>query len=430
MIVRRLIPLFTSEKGLVLTDQVVVSGSAFATNLLLAQALGPVAYGRYSAVVLAQLFLLSLQQAAGSGLYQVVWPSLPEADKKPYTDGLLYAQLGWLVGLLALAGLANGLWSGGLPGFGPAELGAAVVATGLYLLQDFVRKTLLAQQRAGQALWLDALTNAGQLAGLVWFRVQGGLSLSVALWLVGLTFLPSVGLGIWWLRPARPHSADLARVGQEHRQQGGWMLLSALTQWLAGNFLLVAGGWWLGAAALGALRLAQYVFGLLNVGLQALESYVAPRAAQLAHQPAQLVGYLGAILRKSGLAMVPVLVGLVLGAEPLLVLAGGADYQPFAYVVYGLALVYVLVVLGYPIRILLRVRQLAKHYFIGYALATALNLASASWLIREHGLKGVLAGLFLTQAVLIGYWLLVLHHSGLFTWKSFTLFSAKPIRPE
>ncbi|CCH02751.1 hypothetical protein FAES_4752 [Fibrella aestuarina BUZ 2] len=429
MIAQRIQRELASQKGLVLADQVVVSGSAFLTNLLLARALGAVAYGQFSAVVLCQLFLLSVQQAVGSGIYPIVWANLAPPLRKRYTDGLLYAQLGWLLGLAGLGTLATQL-PFFLTGYETGLLVAAGIGTGLYLLQDFLRKLLLTQQRAGRALLLDGLTNAGQLLLLGGSHWLGTLSLLSALWIVGLTFLPSVALGLVGLRPGRFRVASLTLVGQHHRQQGGWMLLSALTQWLAGNFFVLAAGWWLGAAALGALRLAQYIFGLLNVLLQALESYVLPRAAQLAPTPDALITYLRRVLLKSLLGFGPILLLLTIGAEPLLTFAGGADYRAFAYVMYGLTAVYVLVVSSYPIRLLLRVRQLNRHYFVGYALATLGSLSTASWLIGNYGLAGVLAGLFLTQVILLAYWLLVLQHNGLSPWKSFTLFSARPIRPE
>jgi len=422
--------LIGSEKGLVLTDQVVVSGSAFATNLLLAQALGLVAYGQFSAVVLTQLFLLSVQQAVGSGIYQVIWPGLPQPVQKQYTDGLFYLQLLWLVGLLALSGLLYRLLPIHLLPVDQGVAGATAAVTGLYLLQDFLRKTLLVQQRSGRALLIDTVTNVGQLVLLLAFRMQNALTLSIALWIIGATFVPSILLGLIWLKPGRFRMAHGQLVWQKHRQQGGWMLLSALTQWLAGNYFIVVGGWWLGAAALGALRLAQYIFGLLNVLLQAVENYVVPRAAQVAHSPAALLTYLRSVLLKSLLGLLPALLVLTLGAEPLLALVGGHDYRSFTYVMYGLSAVYLLVVCSYPIRIMLRVSLLNKHYFTGYALTTVFSLTSASWLIANWGLKGVLAGLFFTQVILISYWLLVLHRNGLFVWKSSTLFSARPIRPE
>ncbi|MEZ0486658.1 hypothetical protein [Fibrella aquatica] len=422
--------LLRSEKGLVLTDQVVVSGAAFATNLLLAQSLGLVAYGQFSAVVLSQLFLLSVQQAVGSGIYQVVFPGLSAAVQKPYTNGLFWLQLVWLALVLITGSLLYALLPILFIPYNADFMLAAGVATVLYLLQDFLRKTLLVQQRAGQALVLDGLTNVSQLLLLFAFSQQNALTLPVALWIIGATFVPSILLGTFWLKPGRFRAENGQLVWEKHRQQGGWMLLSALTQWLAGNFFIVAGGWWLGAAALGALRLAQYIFGLLNVLLQAVENYVIPQAAQRAHVPTDLLTYLRSVLLKSLLGLLPVLLALTLGAEPLMAHIGGNDYRSFSYVMYGLSAVYLLVVCSYPLRILLRVRLLNKHYFTGYALTTVFSLSTATWLISGWGLKGVLAGLFFTQLILITYWLIVLHRNGLFVWKSFILFSARPIRPE
>ncbi|GAB2557099.1 lipopolysaccharide biosynthesis protein [Spirosoma aerophilum] len=422
--------LVTSEKWLVLADQVVVSGSAFLTNLLLAQTLGLTAYGQFSAVVLTQLFLLSIQQAVGSGIYQVVWPGLPVPLQKSYTNGFLYFQVAWLL-VLALvgAGLFSLLPIALIP-YETSFLLAAAGTTGLFLFQDFLRKVLLVQQRAGRALLLDGLANGSQLILLLVFHRQGSLSLEGALLIIGATFLPSAGLGVFWLTPSRFRKPEAWLVCGYYRQQGNWMLLSALTQWFAGNYFIVAGGWLLGAATLGALRLAQYIFGLLNVLLQALESYVVPRAALVAHSPATLRAYLQGVLLKSLLGLLPALLLLVVGAEPLLRLVGGSDYQTFSYVMYGLSAVYVLVVCSYPIRIILRVRFLTKQYFAGYVLATVFSLSSASWLVSAYQLTGILIGLFLTQAILISYWLWVLHQNSLFEWKSFTLFSARPIRPE
>jgi hypothetical protein len=430
MIRSKIRQLAASEKWLVLADQVVVSGSALLINLLLAQTLGLTVYGQYSAVVLMQLFLLSMQQAAGSSIYQAIWPGLPVTLQKTYTNGLLYFQVGWLVVLGLVGASLFSLLPAALIPYETSFWVAAAGATGLFLLQDFLRKVLLVQQRAGRALLLDSLTNGGQLVLLLVWRMQGSLSLEVALLIMGAAFLPSVALGVCWLQPSRLRKPDAWIVCGYFRQQGNWMLLSALTQWFVGNYFIVAGGWWLGAATLGALRLAQYILSLLNVVLQALDRYVAPRAGLVAHSPVLLMAYLRSVLLKSLLGFLPVLLLFVVGAEPLLTLTGGADYHRFTHVMCGLSAVYGLVVCSYPIRILLRVRFLTKHYVAGYVLATVFSFSSASWLVSTYQLTGILTGLFLTQAVLISYWLWVSYKSGLFEWKLFTLFTARPMRPE
>ncbi len=414
-------PFLASEKGSFLANQLVVSGSALVTNLLLAQSLGLVGYGYFSSLVLCQLFLLSIQRAVGSDIYQAVWPSLPTAARKTYTDSLLQLQVAWLIGLMAVSGFIYSVFAKIFARYDTDFLLVSLVVTSLFLLQDFLRKVLQAQQQASRALLLDALTNGAQLVLLLVFRLWGDVSLVTALWIIGATFLLSVVLGLIWLKPRRLWQiVDTELVWHYHRQQGGWPVLSGLRQWLAGNFFVLAVGWWLGPAALGALRLTQYIFGLLNVVLQALENYVIPRAVQVAGSSETLIAHLRGVLLKSLLGLFPVLL-LTLCAEPLLACVGGDQYRSLTYVMYGLSGSYVLVVCSYPVRIMLNINQLSKHYFVGYALAAMFSLTTTLWFITTYGLVGVLTGLFLTQAILLIYWLLVLQHNSVFVWKSFTL---------
>jgi len=68
-----LIRRYITPKTMVLVDQAIISGGSFITNVIIARKLGPADYGLYSIVVLAQLFILSLQQAGITGIYQVIF---------------------------------------------------------------------------------------------------------------------------------------------------------------------------------------------------------------------------------------------------------------------------------------------------------------------------------------------------------------------
>lgn len=425
------------QKALVLADQVLVSGVGFATNLLLARALGLTDYGRFSGLLLGLLVGQSLQQAGLTGLYQVRWPALSRGYQPRYTTALLYGQAVWL-GLL-LAGLGLGLlvaalvcpvwWTTYLTGYA-ATLPALTLALPTLLGQDFLRRVLLTQRRAGAVLCLDAGACVSQLLLLALSWRTGWLTLPGAWWIIGATSLPTVIVGVVWLAPGPWRSGDMGRLRRQHTRLGRWLVLSALLQWSAGNYFLLAAGWWLGAAALGALRLGQYVFGLLNVGLQAAESYALPRASAVAAQPDALRRYLWRVgLGLAGL-VAPLLLALAVGGETLLTLTGGEAYRPYAYVMTGLAGLYVLVVAGYPVRMALRVRLQNKAYFIGYVLATLFSLSAAPALIGRLGLTGVLLGLAGAQALLLAYWVWVLSSHRTTQWTLFTSFSARPIRPE
>ena len=410
-----------SAKTWVLADQAVVSGSSFVTNILIARALGITAYGKFSVILLVQLFVLSIQQAVSTGILQVMARRYDQQERKFYIKGVFYAQCLFFL-LLSLVCLSLFLAAPALTTGYPGLFAPSLIGTILLLAQDFLRKTLLTLGRESRAFVIDVLTNAIQLAVLTGLMITGHLSLANTCWTIGLTFLPSVALGIAWVKPGPASFPAVRNAFHIHKGQGGWMLLSALLQWFAGNLFVVAAGWWLGLAALGALRLAQYTFGMLNVVLQAIENYTLPKASRSHDTPALFNRYLRQVFKKSFVLIGPLLLLVVVFAKPLLTLSGGPAYTQYAYVMYGLAATYLLILAGIPVRIALRTKQLNRSYFTGYLLATLFSLLAAKWLILQWGLTGVLTGLFSTQLILLLYWLLILKTKKVIAWRSSTLY--------
>jgi O-antigen/teichoic acid export membrane protein len=410
-----------SPKTWVLADQSVVSGSSFLTNILIARALGINEYGRFAVIILVQLFMLGIQQAVSTGILQVMVQRYDRKQRYFYINGVFYTQCLFLLLVclvcislyLAAPALTTGYSGLFLPG---------LAATLLLLTQDFLRKILLTLGQGGRAFVIDLVTNVIQLALLGGLFLTGGLSLTKACWIIGLTFIPSVVLGIAWVKPGLPGMSAIRNALQVHSGQGGWMFLSALLQWFAGNLFVVAAGWWLGLAALGALRLAQFTFGVLHIVLQAIENYTLPQASRSHDTPAQFNQYLQRVFRKSVLLIGPALLLVVLFAKPLLVFSGGPQYAGYAYVMYGLSATYLLILAGIPIRIALRTKLLNRSYFTGYALATIFSLIASKWMVVQWGLTGVLTGLFLTQLILMAYWLLILKTKNVIAWRSSTLY--------
>ena len=395
--------LIQSDKFYVLADQVVVSAGAFLSNLLLARALGINEYGRFASVGLIQLFALSLFMATGSQVYQVVYPGLNKERKSDYTSGLFYCLL---IMIVAASLFFTGIFLMRLEWLRNYEDMAAwsIMSIGLYLLQDFLRKALITSSKEKQAFYSDSITNLLQLASLfiLW---KWDILNSVNAWIViGITFIPSIAAAVFWLKISWPKKNDLLLTMILHRGKSSWLLLSAFLQWCSGYFFVLAAGWWISAAALGALRLSQYIFGLLNVLLQAIENYTLPRLVQSVDKPA----YLRQLLKQLSMLMFPLLATISLFADKILWLAGGESYRGYEYVIYGLTIVYVLITVGYPVRMAIRATHMNKQFFNGYVLSVVFSVGSAALLIRNWELYGVIIGLIGTQIINVGYWLFVL----------------------
>jgi O-antigen/teichoic acid export membrane protein len=263
---------------------------------------------------------------------------------------------------------------------------------------------------------MDIVANLSQCVLVVaaWYTAK--LNNAVAWSIIGGTFIPSIIMGMYWVAPGRPSPEAFLFTWAHHRKKGSWLLASSLLQWCSDYFFILVGGWWLGVAALGVLRLAQYNFGLLSVLLQAVENYTLPKAAA-ATEP---VLYFRMLLKKCLLLFLPFLLLLSLFAKQVLQLEGGSGYTGYAYVIYGLSLVYLIVIIGFPVRIALRSFHLNRQYFTGYVIAVVFSLSCAPFLVRNWQLYGVLAGLFLTQLITVGYWYAILHYKNIRSSGSFT----------
>lgn len=180
---------------------------------------------------------------------------------------------------------------------------------------------------------------------------------------------------------------------------------------------IVAAGVFLGAAAFGAIRLAQNLFSLLNVVLQVFENYVVPNAAQIYKTSAiNLKQYLRQASLKAGLLFVPLSLGIGIFARPVLNFLGGEQYESYAIAVQGLAVLQLLIFFSYPIRIAIRVLLLNKLFFIGYVITSIFSILAARTFIQWGSIEGVIAGLLANQLLIITYWQVMLHRRKFAIW--------------
>jgi O-antigen/teichoic acid export membrane protein len=391
----------------VVAGQATVSGTSFLTNVFIARLCGLQLFGAYSAWQLLLLLLLAGQGAIISQPMQVVLGALPPARRPAYQRLLLGWQL--LFSGVAVAGTVAG--ARGLPQAAavlPAFVLLLAAACGA-TLQDTLRKLLLAGGQVQAALLSDAVSGGGQLLMLAMLALRPApATLAQVLWAVGLTTVPALllgatALGTW------PSLRGGREFGRGHGRQVRWLLPTALLQWAAANGLLVVAGWAGSVAMLGVLRLAQTAMGLFNLGLQAVENYALPRLSQSFSQaPPRFVAERAALARHMLLAAAPLLLLLAAGAGPLVAWLGPPGGANYAGLLRWCCLLYLVIVLVYPLRLTVRLRADSRHYFGGYVLSIAASLLSVRWLTAHYQASGVVLGWLLAQLVLGGYWALAL----------------------
>jgi len=398
----------------VLLDQAIFSGTSFLITILLARMLSMESFGIYSGYILALYLVVSGIGAFVIQPFQVLLGSTE--NKQQYTTFAFWFQIA-IVALVATGGLIFSILS-------PYQFPLPVLSFAAgFLIHDFGRRLLLALNRSLQALLFDITASLFLLAALFLFFKFGEGALAHLYWFFTIAYAPSLLLLLLLARPFSLRRANAAEFFSKHIQHGKWLFLTALSQWWSGNLFVVASGVYLGAAALGALRLAQSLMGILNVLLQTFENYVLPQTAQKINvQLTEGLSYLSSVSRKAGLLFIPVLLITFIFARQILVLAGGINYAPFAFVLQGMAILYLLVFASQPIRLLIRALLLNQHFFYGYLMSLGFALLFGHTLLSNFGLIGSLAGLAGSQILLMAYWTIILQKRKIYLWKSFMSF--------
>ena len=414
MPLKKIYALGSNTKAMVIMDQLVCSGSSFLTTILLARYLGITAFGIYSSIILLLYLYLSISNSLIVAPFQVLLAHQP--NQKNYISSLLLWQVvvslffiiaTFGISILQITALAEL----------QQHISTILFLITTFLLQDFLRKVFLALDKIKEALLIDVLTNTLQIALLAIAAITHRLDLSLSLWIMAATFIPSILLGLFFLKPVQPSLAELGYHAKKHIHTGKWLLLTAIVQWWANNLFVVASGLFIGIKALGALRLAQTLFGILNIFLQVYENYVLPTASRLFKESAQqLKQYLRNTTLKSLLLLLPVSIALIAFARQIFMLSGGQAYVEYAFALQGMVVLYLVIFIGYPIRMAIRVLLLNRDFFIAYIISLVFSLLAAKFLISHWGLTGVITGLIINQLLVLSYCQYILYRKKFMLW--------------
>ncbi|OAZ04019.1 hypothetical protein [Flavobacterium succinicans] len=382
---------------LVLVDQAISSGSSFLITLVLAQKMDLTNFGLFSSLLLLTFLTMSISNALLIQPFQVTVAKV--IQKKEYQVSLF---LGLMV-LLLFFMLSAKLLVLFLPKslLDPVPIHAFLCFLCGYLINDFFRKLFLGIAKIKWVLWMDFL----YLLLLSSLFIMPKLNLHAALFIIGIANLVSSLPGVLFLYQNYEKPVSWRFFLSNHVQQGKWLLTVALLQWASSNFFILVSGIYIGIEALGALRLVQTLFGVINIGLQTIENYFLPKISKLyLENVAQAKKYLINLTLKGAVLFGVLLSILFVFSTPIIVFAGGEKYQSYGYVVKIIAVLYFFIFLSYPIRIAVRILVLNKIFFLGYLLSFVSSLLTFHFLLDYSGLTGAVIGLIMNQIIMILYW--------------------------
>lgn len=410
-----------SHTNWALADQALISGVNFLTGILLAHGLGIAEFGRFSLAWLVVLFVQSIQESAISAPMMIIGPKEDVEQRPSYYGGVFFQQA-----ILAL-GSTVVTWTclrfaGAIVGDSNIEsLALSLSATVLLSqTQEFLRRYFFAAQRPVASFVGDAVRYISQLAVLfrMFFVSKTAHNVSLALWTIAgasgagaLVLLLFVGKVEW-------ATSALRRTALRNWRSSRWLVGSAIVQWMSGNLFVVAAGAFLGVVAVGALKAAQSLMGVMHILFQGLENVAPIRAAQCYHVDgaAGLSHYLTKVTRVGVAATVTI--GLFFAIAPAFWfgLLFGNEFTQYSYLLRWYAAIYVLMFLAVPLRFGLRAMERTVPIFLAYVIAAGFSMTAAYPLVKGLGLIGVVIGSFSIQLLLLGVMLIsfrkALHAAG------------------
>ena len=400
-----------SNKSLVLLDQFFFSGTNFIATLLLARVLSAQDFGIYASVVIGIFLAISLGNSIIIQPLQVA----PEIfrNSTSYSNFLFAAQLVY-TGLTVMAALVILLF------FETLSYKMALMfflSVGM-ILHDYFRKYFLAKNALSVVLKMDILASIPQIMGLWLIELVNNSSLNSTFVALGAPYYLALLYAVYKFKPKYKLKWQWKMYLKYHFREGRWLGLVSFVQWGSANLFVVSLGMFIGVEALGAFRLVQSLFGVLNVLFQTFENYVLPNASRIyATSIHQSKLYLRRVSMQSGLVIGLVLLLLFIFSTELLQLAAGNKYTAYGYVVRGMCVLYFILFLGYPIRLSIRMLLLNQSFFIGYLISLLFNVFCFSFLIKSFELNGVIVGLIANQVIMLLFWNYKLHKNKFYLWK-------------
>lgn len=379
-----------------------VSGVNFLTGILIARFLGIEEFGVFTLVWMAVLFVNSIQMAMISAPMMTIGPKQAEENKASYYGAVVLQQL--IFSILTSLLLWGGVIMSDLtnPEWGVSHL-ALPLAMALFFFQsqDFLRRLLFTENRAPIVFASDVISYLGRTVILLVLFLGYQLNTAGVLWVIALTSALAI-IPAWYQLDALTFSRkQLLPVFKRHWILSKWLTASAVMQWMSVHYFIVVAGSLLGPVAVGALKAAQNIVGILNILFQALENIVPVAASRCFKKSGAtaLKRYLVKVSVFGGSATLAMAIGVSLFPEELLTFVFGEQYRSYGYILQLYSLYYVISFFSLPLRSGLRVLDSTLPIFVAYLLMTIFSISFANTFVEHWGIGGAVVGMLVTAII-------------------------------
>jgi O-antigen/teichoic acid export membrane protein len=389
-----------------LADQAIVSGTSFATTVLIARFLGMEELGRFALAWLGVFFAQNLQIALVLAPMMTIGSKQTSAERPAYFGAVALQQAVFTVAMAAFVFLVVKLSEL----FSP-ELRLGVLAMPLALLvlfgqiADCLRPYFFVLDRGKMSVALSAIRYGVQmlllLALFFWVGVES--SLYAVLLAMSSSALLAAVIGLVYLGPLRYCPQTIPSVIKRNWRLARWLLPNSVALWARENFVFTATGAVLGLAEVGALRAAQQIVYIVNVILFGFGNIVPIRASKAFASGGfdGLLDFIDQFVMRYNALISGILLLVMLGGEMFLTSIYGDIYSGYGYLIRGFALVMLVQLARITISTILQAMELTSYEFYASAAGFVLVAVASYPLVRAFGLAGAMLGMVLFDAMLL-----------------------------
>ncbi len=393
-----------SHVNWVLADQGMVSGVNFLTNILFARFLGIEEFGRFTLVWMAVLFVNSIQMAIISAPMMSIGPKQTEEKIAVYYGAVAIQQM--YFACISFALIFAGVKLSGLfyPEWHVRHLALPLAFVVLFFqTQDFLRRFFFSNGQHHIAFANDAISYLGQLGLLLSLFLSTKLNTAAVLWVIASTSAIAVFVGSFYFGQLSWRQGILVKIFLRHWHFSKWLAASAGLQWISGNLFMIVSGALLGPIAVGAIKAAQNIVGIINPLMMSMENFL-PRDAAIVYAEGdaiKLFNYIKAVCIKWGIILLMILTVVIVFSKWLMLFVYGKEYFTYAYVLRIAALTIFIGFLGTPIGIALRTVEKTKIIFTSFIKSSLLTVILVYPIVLIFGLAGAMIGIFFVKLILI-----------------------------
>lgn len=386
-----------------LLDQAMVSGTNFLLGIILVRLLGIEQYGVFVLIWMVVQFFASIQNALIISPMLTIAPKYSGNGQKTYLTSTFNIQAGFTFLLTIFITFFAFLPETVKPDWLTNQALIPLIASLIFFqLQDYARRNLFVRLMPKQAFYIDIVAYGLQLP-VIFIVLSLYPSFENALLIIATTMLLSFLMAFGWLNIKSVKNGNTLEVIKSHWLSGKWLLASAVSQWLSGNYFFILAGSLMGPAIVGAIKAAQNFLAITHIVFQALEN-VVPSEASRRYQKngtAALKSY----LMKIGVTLL-ISTGLFAAiaatfTEQIFTVVYGNINQNSINAMLWFVPIYILMATLRPINAGLRVIEKTGIIFLANALAAIFTLLIGNYIVTEYQLIGVMGGLLMVQIIMV-----------------------------